>query len=155
LLFSNRWFQLNVAVSLGSRLSSLRTVTGKQWIYGTKNKPLTNDQTETSPRKAKELGRISSAFINDIDRADLAEARCDAAVMGCSNLAFTAAAGLKTPYKSRNPRYDRGGRSSCRALAAAVTDDGKPHERSIMAIYRFENGRIAGDRGVSIPALWP
>jgi ketosteroid isomerase-like protein len=35
------------------------------------------------------------------------------------------------------------------------TYDGKPFERSIMAIYRFENGRIAEDWGISIPALWP
>ena len=33
--------------------------------------------------------------------------------------------------------------------------DGRPFEQSIMAIYRFENGRIAEDWGISIPALWP
>ena len=32
--------------------------------------------------------------------------------------------------------------------------DGSPYERSIMAIYCFENGRIAEDWGISIPALW-
>jgi predicted SnoaL-like aldol condensation-catalyzing enzyme len=28
-------------------------------------------------------------------------------------------------------------------------------EQSIMAIYRFENGRIAEDWGIAIQALWP
>jgi predicted SnoaL-like aldol condensation-catalyzing enzyme len=36
-----------------------------------------------------------------------------------------------------------------------ATHDGRPVEQSIMAIYRFENGRIAEDWGVSIRALWP
>jgi hypothetical protein len=39
-------------------------------------------------------------------------------------------------------------------LTATDYDD-KPYERSIMAIYRFENGRIAEDWGISIAALWP
>ena len=33
--------------------------------------------------------------------------------------------------------------------------DGKPFEQSIMAIYRFENGRIAEDWGISFRTLWP
>src|SRR5271166_2167358 len=36
-----------------------------------------------------------------------------------------------------------------------ATYDGKPFEQSIMAIYRFERGRIAEDWGTSIRALWP
>jgi predicted SnoaL-like aldol condensation-catalyzing enzyme len=32
---------------------------------------------------------------------------------------------------------------------------GEPFEQSIMAIYRFENGRIAEDWGIAIRALWP
>jgi ketosteroid isomerase-like protein len=36
-----------------------------------------------------------------------------------------------------------------------ATYEGRPFEQSIMAIYRFENGRIAEDWGVSIRALWP
>jgi ketosteroid isomerase-like protein len=36
-----------------------------------------------------------------------------------------------------------------------ATHDGKPFEQSIMAIYRFEGGRIAEDWGISIPTLWP
>jgi ketosteroid isomerase-like protein len=36
-----------------------------------------------------------------------------------------------------------------------ATYDGKPFEQSIMAIYRFENGRIAEDWGISFRALWP
>ena len=37
----------------------------------------------------------------------------------------------------------------------ATDDDGKPYERSIMAIYRFENGRIAEDWGIAARALSP
>ena len=33
--------------------------------------------------------------------------------------------------------------------------DGRPFEQSIMAIYRFEEGRIAEDWGISARALWP
>jgi len=33
--------------------------------------------------------------------------------------------------------------------------DGRSFEQSILAIYRFENGRIAEDWGISIRALWP
>jgi ketosteroid isomerase-like protein len=36
-----------------------------------------------------------------------------------------------------------------------ATYDGKPFEQSIMAIYRFEGGRIAEDWGTSIRAPWP
>jgi ketosteroid isomerase-like protein len=36
-----------------------------------------------------------------------------------------------------------------------ATYEGGPFEQSIMAIYRFENGRIAEDWGISIRALWP
>ena len=36
-----------------------------------------------------------------------------------------------------------------------ATYDRKPFEQSIMAIYRFEEGRIAEDWGASIRALWP
>ena len=35
-----------------------------------------------------------------------------------------------------------------------ATYQGRPFEQSIMAIYRFENGRIAEDWGISIRALW-
>ncbi len=35
-----------------------------------------------------------------------------------------------------------------------ATYDSKPFEQSIMAIYRFEKGRIAEDWGISIRALW-
>jgi ketosteroid isomerase-like protein len=36
-----------------------------------------------------------------------------------------------------------------------ATYDGRPFEQSIMAIYRFEKGRIAEDWGISIRTLWP
>ena len=35
-----------------------------------------------------------------------------------------------------------------------ATYEGRPFEQSIIAIYRFENGRIAEDWGISIRALW-
>src|SRR6266581_1880099 len=35
-----------------------------------------------------------------------------------------------------------------------ATHEGRPFEQSIMAIYRFEKGRIAEDWGISIRALW-
>jgi predicted SnoaL-like aldol condensation-catalyzing enzyme len=36
-----------------------------------------------------------------------------------------------------------------------ATYEGRPFEQSIIAIYRFENGRIAEDWGISVRALWP
>jgi predicted SnoaL-like aldol condensation-catalyzing enzyme len=38
---------------------------------------------------------------------------------------------------------------------AAWTDAGETREASLIAIYRFENGRIAEDWGVSARAPWP
>jgi predicted SnoaL-like aldol condensation-catalyzing enzyme len=35
------------------------------------------------------------------------------------------------------------------------TCEGRPFEQSIMAIYRFEMGRMAEDWGISIRAPWP
>ena len=36
-----------------------------------------------------------------------------------------------------------------------ATYEGRPFEQSIMAIYRFEKGRIAEDWGISTRTLWP
>jgi predicted ester cyclase len=36
-----------------------------------------------------------------------------------------------------------------------ATYDGKPFEESIIAIYRFEQGRIAEDWGIPIRSRWP
>jgi ketosteroid isomerase-like protein len=36
-----------------------------------------------------------------------------------------------------------------------ATYAGRPFEQSIMAIYLFENGRIAEDWGISVRASWP
>jgi ketosteroid isomerase-like protein len=36
-----------------------------------------------------------------------------------------------------------------------ATYEGRPFEQSIIAIYRFENGRIAEDWGISTRTLWP
>jgi predicted ester cyclase len=40
-------------------------------------------------------------------------------------------------------------------LQLTATYDSRPFEQSIMAIYRFEKGRIAGDWGISTRAIWP
>ena len=50
---------------------------------------------------------------------------------------------------------EEGDRVAVRWQLTATYNDGKPYERSIMAIYRFENGRIAEDWGVASPTLWP
>jgi ketosteroid isomerase-like protein len=50
---------------------------------------------------------------------------------------------------------EEGDRVAMRWQLAATYDDGRPYERSITAIHRFENGRIAEDWGIAIPALWP
>ena len=50
---------------------------------------------------------------------------------------------------------EEGDRVAVRWQVTATAYDGQPSERSIMAIYRFENGRIAEDWGIAIPALWP
>jgi len=65
-------------------------------------------------------------------------------------------AGLKTPIKVEIlDMIEEGDRVAVRWQLSATYDDDKPYERSIMAIYRFENGRIAEDWGISIPELWP
>jgi len=50
---------------------------------------------------------------------------------------------------------EEGDRVAVRCQLTATNYDGKPCERSIMAIYRFEDGRIAEDWGIACPALWP
>jgi len=65
-------------------------------------------------------------------------------------------AGLKTPLKVEIlDMIEEGDRMAVRWQLTATDYDGKPYERSIMAIYRFENGRIAEDWGIASPALWP
>jgi predicted ester cyclase len=49
---------------------------------------------------------------------------------------------------------EEGNRVAVRGQLTA-TYEGKSFEQSIMAIYRFEKGRIAEDWGISIRALWP
>jgi predicted SnoaL-like aldol condensation-catalyzing enzyme len=49
---------------------------------------------------------------------------------------------------------EEGDRVAVRWQLTATYEDG-PFEQSIMAIYRFENGRIAEDWSVSIRARWP
>ena len=65
-------------------------------------------------------------------------------------------AGLKTPLKVEIlDMIEEGDRVAVRWQLTATYDDGKPYDRSIMAIYRFENGRIAEDWGIASLALWP
>ena len=49
---------------------------------------------------------------------------------------------------------EEGDRVAVRWPLTAVFKD-EPFEQSIMAIYRFEKGRIAEDWGIAIGAPWP
>jgi ketosteroid isomerase-like protein len=49
---------------------------------------------------------------------------------------------------------EEGDRVAVRWQLTAIYD-GKPFEQSILAIYRFEDDRIAEDWGISRRALWP
>jgi ketosteroid isomerase-like protein len=65
-------------------------------------------------------------------------------------------AGLKTPIKVEIlDMVEEGDRVAMRWQLTATGYDGKPYERSTMAIYRFEDERIAEDWGIASPALWP
>jgi ketosteroid isomerase-like protein len=50
---------------------------------------------------------------------------------------------------------EEGDRVAVRWRLTGTHDDGKPFERSIMSIYRFENGRVAEDWGMAMPTPWP
>src|SRR5215472_13004035 len=64
--------------------------------------------------------------------------------------------GLQTPINEEIlDMIEEGDRVAVRWQLTATDDDDKPYERAIIAIYRFENGRITEDWGISIPALWP
>ena len=64
--------------------------------------------------------------------------------------------GLQTPINVEIlDMIEEGDRMAVRWQLTATDYDGKPYERSIMAIYRFENGRIAEDWGMAARALWP
>jgi hypothetical protein len=45
--------------------------------------------------------------------------------------------------------------SSVRWQVTAIARNGDPYEGSCVAIYCFENGRIAEDWRIVAPALWP
>jgi ketosteroid isomerase-like protein len=49
---------------------------------------------------------------------------------------------------------EEGDRVAVRWQLTAMSD-GRPFEQSLMAIYRFEEGRIAEDWGFGIRKLWP
>jgi hypothetical protein len=56
--------------------------------------------------------------------------------------------------KIGNPQYDREGDRVAVRWQLTATCEGEPFEQSIMAIYRFEKGRIAEDWVSSMRALW-
>jgi len=65
-------------------------------------------------------------------------------------------AGLKTPLKVEIlDMIEEGNRVAVRWQVTATARDGNPYEGPCVAIYRFENGRIAEDWGIVAPALWP
>lgn len=62
-------------------------------------------------------------------------------------------AGIQTPAKAEIlDMIEEGDRVAVRWEVTARNDN--PYEGSCVAIYRFENGRIAEDWGIVAPALW-
>ena len=65
-------------------------------------------------------------------------------------------AGLTTPLKLEIlDMIEESDRVAVRWQVTATAHNGNPYEGSCVAIYRFENGRIAEDWGIVAPALWP
>jgi ketosteroid isomerase-like protein len=65
-------------------------------------------------------------------------------------------AGVQTPPKVEIlDIIEEGDRVAVRWQVTATALNGNPYEGSCVAIYRFENGRIAEDWGIVAPALWP
>ena len=71
-------------------------------------------------------------------------------------------AGRQTRAELRTPvnveildMIEEGDRVAVRWQVTATAHNGNPYEGSCVAIYRFENGRIAEDWGIVAPALWP
>ena len=63
---------------------------------------------------------------------------------------------LKTPTKVEIlDMIEEGDRVAVRWQVSATAHDGNAYEGSCVAIYRFENGRIAEDWGIASPAFWP
>jgi ketosteroid isomerase-like protein len=63
-------------------------------------------------------------------------------------------AGVQTPAKVEIlDMIEQGDRVAVRWQVTPHNDN--PYEGSCVAIYRFENGRIAEDWGIVAPALWP
>ena len=63
-------------------------------------------------------------------------------------------AGVQTPAKVEIlDMIQEGDRVAVRWQVNPIADN--PYEGSCVAIYRFENGRIAEDWGIVAPALWP
>jgi ketosteroid isomerase-like protein len=65
-------------------------------------------------------------------------------------------AGVQTPAKVEIlDMIEEDDRVAVRWQVTATTYNGSPYEGSCVAIYRFENGRIAEDWGIVAPAHWP
>jgi ketosteroid isomerase-like protein len=65
-------------------------------------------------------------------------------------------AGVQTPVKVEIlDMIEEGDRVAVRWQVTATAPNRNPYQGSCVAIYRFENGRIAEDWGIVAPALWP
>ena len=65
-------------------------------------------------------------------------------------------AGVQTPAKVEIlDMIQESDRVAVRWQVTATANNGNPYEGSCVAVYRFENGRIAEDWGIVAPALWP
>ena len=65
-------------------------------------------------------------------------------------------AGVQMPAKVEIlDMIEEGNRVAVRWQVTATARNGNPYEGSCVAIYRFENGRIAEDWGIVVTALWP
>jgi ketosteroid isomerase-like protein len=65
-------------------------------------------------------------------------------------------AGVQTPVKVEAlDMIQEADRVAVRWQVTTTAPNGNPYEGSCVAIYRFENGRIAEDWGIVAPALWP
>ena len=65
-------------------------------------------------------------------------------------------AGVQAPPKVEIlDMIQEGDRVAVRWQVTTTAQNGDPYQGSCVAIYRFQNGRIAEDWGIVAPALWP
>jgi ketosteroid isomerase-like protein len=98
--------------------------------------------------------RIEEWFTNDFQLHEPAAAPLPTGHVGASQM-LERTRTLRAPINFEIlDMVEEGDRVAVRWQLTA-TYDGKPFEQSIIAIYRFENGRIAEDWGIPIRAVWP